>query len=156
MLHMSRAAIYRRWLVRVDAGCLLLAKLGHDFKNELDFDRHAEGQAGDAEDDAARKHPGAEDLDEELGRSVGDFRMVPEVAFRRDVDASFATPVTLSSAPRYALAADKALRQAISAAFRPSSADSAPPTRPTYWGSRPATGSMPLRKSRLPIFTLST
>ena len=61
--------------------------LARDFKNELDFDRHAEGQAGDAEDDAAREHPGAEDLDEELGRSIGDFRMVPEVAFRRDIDS---------------------------------------------------------------------
>jgi len=61
-----------------------------------------------------------------------------------------------SSEPRYALAADKALRQAISAALRPSSADSAPPTRPTYCGSCPTTGNMPLRKSRLPILTVST
>ena len=63
--------------------------LGRDFKDELDFDRHAEGQAGDAEDDATRKHPAAEDLDEELGRSVGDFGMVPEIAFRRDIDTEF-------------------------------------------------------------------
>jgi hypothetical protein len=28
-----------------------------------------------------------EDLDEKRGRSVGDFRMVPEVTFRRDVNA---------------------------------------------------------------------
>jgi hypothetical protein len=61
--------------------------LGREFKNELDFDWHAERQAGDAEDDAGREHPGAEDLDEELGRSVGDFRMVSEVALGRDIDA---------------------------------------------------------------------
>src|SRR5580692_4440382 len=63
------------------------AGLRRDFKNELDFDRHAEGKAGDPEDDAGRQHPGAEDLDEEFGGAVGDFRMVPEVALRRDIDA---------------------------------------------------------------------
>ena len=74
-------------LTEVDAACRRFATLGRDFKNELDFDRHAEGQAGDAEDDAAREHPSAEDLDEELRRPVGDLRMVPEVALSRDIDA---------------------------------------------------------------------
>ena len=64
-----------------------MATLGRDLKDEFDLDRHAEGQAGDAKDDAARKHADAEDSNEELRRPISDLRMVPEVTFRRDIDA---------------------------------------------------------------------
>jgi hypothetical protein len=51
--------------------------LGRDFKNELDFDRHAEWQAGDAEDDATREHLHAED---DMRQSKNDSGLVTVLA----------------------------------------------------------------------------
>jgi hypothetical protein len=61
-------------------------ELARDFKDEFDFHRQAKGQAGDAKDDTGQEHPRAKDPDEEFGSSVGDSRMVPEVALRRDIE----------------------------------------------------------------------
>ena len=73
--------------------------------------------------------------------------MVPEIAFGRDINAEL-RHCWLSCRAR-AFAAGIGIE---TSHFRrlASSADSAPPNRPTYCGSWPRTGRRPLRKSRLP------
>src|SRR5260370_697020 len=69
---------------------------------------------------------------------------------------SLTTRLTLSSEPKWCRAAVSTFRQAMATALRPSSTVSSAPSRPREAGLPPATGNIPLKKSRLPVCTTST
>ena len=58
-----------------------------DFDDEFNLDRQAKRQACNAEHDAAGELILSEDLEQQLGRSIRDFRMVSEITLGGDVDA---------------------------------------------------------------------
>src|SRR5580692_6245290 len=90
---------------------------GSNFEEDLQHDWHAEWKARNAEKS-------------------------PSVAMYA---TSLTTLVTLSSEPKWFLAAESTFRAAIRAASRPSSTSYSLPSRPTNFGLCPMSGRMPLR-----------
>src|SRR6266702_7230287 len=92
-------------------------------------------------------------ISEAASATLGCSRKSPSVAIDTP---SLTIRLTLSSEPKWCRAADSTFRQAMAAALRPSSMVSSAPSRPREAGLPPATGNIPLRKSRLPLCTTST
>src|SRR5216684_7914029 len=90
---------------------------------------------------------------EAASATFGCSRTSPEVATETP---SRTIRATLSSDPKCCRATVRTLSAARWAALRPASTSSSAPTRPVNFAPRPSVGSIPLRKSRLPVCTAST
>ena len=125
------------------------------FENKLQLDRHAEGQARDAEDDPSRKLIRSKNLFQQFGRTIRDFRVLPEIAFGGDEHTELGDRGYLVERAQEGFRCRERVQGGGRGGLRPSSIVNSPPTRPMNWGLRSTTGSIPLRKSRLPL-TAST
>jgi hypothetical protein len=58
-----------------------------DLEDQFDLDWHSERYAGNAEDDAGWEAGGAEHVEQQLRRSIGDLGMFMEIGGAGDIDA---------------------------------------------------------------------
>src|SRR5947209_11624602 len=132
------------------------APLCRHLENDFQLDRSAERKACDAIHQAARALVFSEDISQQLGSGVSYFRLIADISGsghrHAEPDNSCYFVERSQMLPRDS---EDIERREVSR-LAPASTSSSVPTRPIIFAAWPSVGSIPLRKSSLPVCTAST